>query len=204
MMKQRSLIWIGLAAIALTLSMLISNAWQADWEAAPITPFQIAQEAAETAPAPALEPGLLVSGTYEDPQGKFQVGILDGYSVSSAAGSPLFQASDGNLAYSVVRTPLSSDSPLSEVGLVEIAQQVLGRGEGFQTQTFSPVSESGLQITWTGLLSQGAAPPKPVSGTVLVKQQGAEAYLLVIASLEDSANQIAVVVSTLVETLVIL
>ncbi|NER78613.1 MAG: hypothetical protein F6K42_03365 [Leptolyngbya sp. SIO1D8] len=170
-------------------------------------------EGTETAPAleegaevnPDLESELIVSGLYEDPQGKFQIGILDGYAVSTAAGSPLFQLGDGSLAYSVIRVPLDSESPLAEIGLVEIAQQTLGRGEGFQTQTFSTVPGGGLQIFWTGRFSrQSSAPPQPISGTLLVKQQGAEAYLLIVAAFEDAVAQVPRIITTLTNTLVIL
>lgn len=202
-MKQRSFGWMGLVAIALILSVLISSVWQNGWAITSLDFFEIAQETPESESAvPDL--GLALSGTYEDPQGNFQIGILDGYAVSSAAGSPLFQNAEGSIAYSVVWVPLSSETPLSEIGLVEIAQQTLGQGEGFQTQTFNAVPDGGLEISWRGRLSQGADPPRPVSGVVLVQQEGAEAYLLVVAALEDATSQVSEVVSTLTDTLTIL
>lgn len=201
-MRQRTFWWLGLAVLALALSVLVSNAWLGGWIAAPLNPIQIAQEIPSVdAPSP---DELSIIGDYTDPQGNFQVGLLEGYTSSFAAGSPLFQNGDGSLAYSVVRVPLSGEALLSEIGLVEIVQQALGQGEGFQTQTFNTVSDGGIQIAWTGRLSQGAAPPQPVSGTVLVKQQGAEAYLLVVAALESATDQVPDLVSTLAGTLVIL
>ena len=191
-------------AIAVILSVLVGSTWQKSWTAVSPTSLQVAQETPEAAPVPDSGPALVISGTYEDPQGKFQVGILDGYTVSSAAGSALFQLGDGSLAYSVIWVPLNSDSPLPDIGMVDIAQETLGRGEGFQTQTFSTVPGGGLQIAWTGRLSQGTVPPQSVSGRILVKQQGAEAYVLVVAALEDDSAQVPAIVSTLMETLVIL
>lgn len=203
-MKRRSLWWTGLAVLTIVVSMVVGSHWHQSRAAAPSQLFgQAAQPSAETVPDTDSESKLTFSGTYEDPQGTFQIGILEGASVSSAAGSPLFQIDNGNLAYSIVRVPLSSDAPLSEVGLVELAQQTLGQGEGFQTQTFSPVAGGGLQIAWVGQFTQAAATPQPVSGTVLTKQQGTAAYLLVVAALEAAAGDVPGVVSALTDTLVI-
>ncbi|MEM9505981.1 MAG: hypothetical protein AAGA01_18750 [Cyanobacteria bacterium P01_E01_bin.43] len=202
-MNRRSMGWMGLAAIALTLSLWIGQSWQANSVAISSEPLPLAQ--ATTEELPVLESAAAsISGVYEDPQGNFQIGILDGVTVSSVSGSPLFQTADGSLAYGVVRIPLTSDGPVSDIGLVALAQQTLGNGEGFQTQSFIPVPEGGLQIPWSGRLSQGNAPPQPVSGTVLAKQQGATVYLLTIAALESAAPQVPQVLSTLSDTLTIL
>lgn len=164
----------------------------------------VAQEATDdTDPIPS-NPGIPITGNYEDPQGNFQVGLLEGYATRSAAGSPLFQNDDGSLAYSIVRVPLESETQLSEIGLVEIAQQTLGQGEGFQTQTFNTLPDGAVQIDWLGRLSQGTAPPQPVSGTILAKQQGAAAYLIVVAALDAAVEQVPDIVSTLADTLVVL
>ncbi|MDB9529129.1 hypothetical protein PN498_24265 [Oscillatoria sp. CS-180] len=200
-MSRRSVGWMGVAAIALTVALLLGY----DWNNSGLTrsSFQIAQEAPTDIPElTAAEPA--ISGTYEDPQGNFQIGILDGYGVSSMAGSPLFQSLDGGLAYSVVTVPLETDAPLSDIGLVDLAQTALSNGEGFQTQTFTPVSGGGLQISWSGRFSQGTSPSQPISGVVLAKQQGGEAYLLVVAALEEADLQVAQVVSTLASTLTLL
>ncbi|MEO1182518.1 MAG: hypothetical protein AAFX51_17110 [Cyanobacteria bacterium J06636_28] len=188
--------------VALAVSLLVGNSWQESWIAASSRPVKVAQEAVETAPPAATELG--IAGNYEDPQGNFQVGLLEGYAASSVAGSPLFQNSDGSLAYSVIRVPLASETRLSEIGLVEIAQKTLGQGEGFQTQTFNTVPDGGVQIDWNGRLSEGAAPPQPISGTILAKQQGAAAYLIVVAALDAVVEQVPDVVSTLAGTLVVL
>lgn len=202
-MKRRSFWWVGLAAIALMLSVVISIIGQKGWIAtsSPSSSFQIAQETPETGST--TPETLALSGTYEDPQGNFQVGILEGYAVSAVAGAPFFQSPDGSVAYGLVQTPLGSETPLSEIGLVEIVQQTMGQGEGFQTQTFKTV-DGGLEIAWTGRFSQGSAPPQPVSGTVLVQQKGANAYLLVVAVLESATAEVPAIFSTLVNSLTIL
>lgn len=201
-MQRRSVGWWRIVAVAIALSLLLSHSWDRLGKATAGAPFQIAQAPSEETIADPL--ASVVSGLYEDPEGNFQIAILEGFGVNTVAGAPLFQTVDGNLAYSVVQVPLATAAPLPEIGLVEIAQQTLGNGEGFQTQTFSPLAGGGLQIAWSGRLSQGAAPPQSVSGTILAKQQGPTAYLLVVAALAEAEPQVPFVVTTLAETLEIL
>lgn len=202
-MKRQPFWWIGLCAIALGASLLISSVVPSAGSANSTTGFLVAQEEPEGVPV-LTEPAPAVVAPYEDPQGKFKVGILDGYVATAAAGSPVFYANDGSLAYSVVRVPLVSEAPLSDLGLVEIAQRTFGEGEGFQTQTFSTVADGGLEIAWTGRFSQGAGAPQPVSGSILVRQQGADAYVLAVAALPDAVNQVPSVLNVLAGTLEIL
>lgn len=198
-MRRRSF-WWGLLAIACTLSVLFSRGWQLSGTATAAVP--IIAQGAENEFTVARE--LTLSGIYEDPQGTFQIGILDGYSINTVSGSPLFQTGDGSLAYSVVQVALATEVPLSDIGLVDIAQRTFGRGEGFQTQTFNTVPGGGVQITWTGQLSQGRTPPQPLSGTILVKQQATAAYLLIVAAADDATAQVPAVIATLIETLTLL
>jgi hypothetical protein len=121
--------------------------------------------------------------------------------MSMVSGSPLFQKQDGSAAYSIVRVPLTGDAPLADIALVEIVQRSLGRGEGFQTQAFNPLPGGGLQIAWTGRLSQGATPAKPVSGTVLAKQQRAQVFLVVVAALETAVNELPQVAASVFNSL---
>ncbi len=196
-MKRRVWGWVGIGAIALLISIWLGQAWQPQGQVAAIVPI-----AQAPAPVPTVTPAApILSGTYTDPQGQFEIGILDGYAVSTVAGSPLFQTKDGSLAYSVVRVPLNSEVLLTDIAIVDITQSTLGRGEGFQTKVFTPLSGGGLQIDWVGRFSQGQAPTKPVQGTVLAKQKGAVMYLLVVAALEEASAQIPVTVSTLMNTL---
>ena len=202
-MNRRPLAWLGVAAIALVVSLLVSSSG-GNFGVAVFADVQIVQETTDTPPSSTVVPSPIISGTYEDPQGRFQIGILNGYIVSSVSGSPLLQNADGSLAYSVVRVPLNSEAPIPDIGLVEFAQQTLNNGEGFQTQTFTLVPGGGLQIAWSGRLSQGGTPPQPISGTALAKQQGTEVYLLVIAALESGVSQVPQLVSLLSDSLTIL
>ncbi|MEM6521810.1 MAG: hypothetical protein AAF892_12160 [Cyanobacteria bacterium P01_D01_bin.71] len=198
-MHRRSLGWLGVAAIALILSLFFGSGGRltqpAPSSATVLTTQAPADEDSElTAAAPAF------SGTYEDPQGSFQIGILDGATTTTAGSAPLFVTADSSLAYSVVTLPLESEAPLTDIALVELTRQTLDYGEGFQTQTFTSVPE-GLQIAWTGRLSQSAGPPQPVSGSVLARQQGAAVYLLVVAALESATAQVPQVLVALADSL---
>lgn len=201
---RRWILLTGMAAIALAMSVIIGSAWQREGIAVSSAPVGIAQDVLPETTADETTSEMPIVGTYEDPQGRFQIGILESYSTNSVSGSPLFQAEDGSVAYSVVTVPVSNEAPLSDIALVEIAQQTFESGEGFQAQAFSTVPGGGLQIAWTGRLSAGAGPPQAVSGEILAKQQASEVYLLVIAAMEDGGANVSQTVSTLVSTLKIL
>ncbi|RZM79737.1 hypothetical protein [Leptolyngbya iicbica] len=197
-MNRRSLGWIGVAAIALIAALMFGTGQVWLRPALSIEPPLLAQTTPEeTVSADGAAPAL--SGTYEDPQGNFQIGLLEGVTTTTAGGSPLFTLPDGSLSYSVVQLPLESEAPLPEVTLVALANQALNNGEGFQTQTFTAVPR-GLQIEWTGRLSQRGA-PQPVSGSILANQQGATVYLLVVAALEDATAQVPQTLVTLADSL---
>jgi len=197
-MNRRSLGWIGIAAIALVAAVMFGTGHVWLTPALSIEPPLVAQtETEETLSTDGAAPTL--SGIYSDPQGNFQVGLLEGVVTTTAGGAPLFTRSDGSLAYSVVQLPLDSAAPLPEVTLVALANQALNNGEGFQTQTFTAVPQ-GLQIEWTGRLSQrGSA--QPVSGRILASQQETVVYLLVVAALEDAAAQVPQTLVTLADSL---
>jgi hypothetical protein len=197
-MNRRSLGWIGVAAIALIAALMFGTGQVWLTPALSIETSLLAQTTTE-ATVGADEAVPVLTGTYEDPQGNFQIGLLEGVATTMAGGSPLFTLPDGSLSYSVVPLPLESETPLPEVTLVALANQALNNGEGFQTQTFTAVPQ-GLQIEWTGRLSQRGA-PQPVSGSILASQQGATVYLLVVAALEDAAAQVPQTLVTLADSL---
>lgn len=175
---------------------------------APVQPASAptASPAPAASPAPQPPTTLPINGTFQDPQKRFEIGILGPMTVSSAGGNPLFQQPDGNLAYTVAVVPLSpgTTNALPDVALLQAAEDTFGRGEGFQTTGFQAVEGGGLQISWLGRLSQGATPPKPVSGSILAKQQGNQIFLLLVAALEPNANQVQGAIATLAPTLKVL
>ncbi|HIK45985.1 MAG TPA: hypothetical protein IGR64_14050 [Leptolyngbyaceae cyanobacterium M65_K2018_010] len=154
-------------------------------------------------PIPTLAPALpMLSGNFEDPQERFQIGIFEGYQVSTAAGRPVFQAPDGRLAYTVAIAPLPAGVALaSEADLLNAAQQTFGRGEGFIPGDTQPLPGSGLRMNWTGRLSQGAGPPQPISGKIFARQRDRSVFLLLVAATPAGEAQLADAILTLGSTL---
>ncbi|MFQ4137427.1 hypothetical protein PGN35_014015 [Nodosilinea sp. PGN35] len=156
------------------------------------------------APPPALAPALpMVSGSFADPQGRFQIGIFEGYSVSSAGGNPLFQAADGSLAYTVAVAPLPS-ALTPEAALVAAAESTFGAGEGFVAgDDVQPIPGGGIRINWTGRLSQGAAPPQPITGKIFARQRGESVFLLLVAATQTAEPQLSDAINALGGTLTV-
>jgi hypothetical protein len=202
-MKRRHLWWLGLAAIAL-LGVLLGRFLGMTPALATMPTEPVAQVIAQdAAPETAPEAGLALSGTYSDDGERYQIGLADGYQVTKAAGSPIFTAPDGALAYSVVVAPLSTDTPLADIALVELVQDTFGRGEGFQTQTFGPV-EGGLQVNWNGNFTPAMPPSTPMTGAVVAQQRGTAAYLLMVAAQEQAADQVPTALSALLSSFQVL
>ncbi|MDJ1182271.1 hypothetical protein [Roseofilum casamattae] len=155
-------------------------------------------------PIPEVEeptaPPLPVGGTYEDPNGFYQVAILEGYKVSSTSRSPLFESPDGDLAYTVLRLPRITKQRLTDGILAQIAIEELTQGEGFVATEYSPVAEGTVQVPWTGTLTQGRS-GQPMSGVILSSQPEQDVFLVLIAATETGAEQVPNVVSTLLDGL---
>jgi hypothetical protein len=183
--------WLTLAVITLAVSLLLSR--EPGWL---VTPLQ----AQTNAPPPALAPALpMVSGSFEDAQGRFEVGILEGFEVSSVGGAPMFQAPPGSLAYTVVVAPAEPNASNPE--LLQVATDVFGQGEGFTTGDVQSLPGGGLRIDWMGQLSQGAAPPQPIVGQILAKQRDTDVFLLMVAATDAGAEQVGDAIATLGSTL---
>lgn len=155
------------------------------------------------APPPVLAPALpMVSGSFEDPQGRFQIGILEGYSVSSVGSTPLFQAADGSLAYTVAVAPLlAASSP--EAAMVAAAESTFGAGEGFVVSDIQPIAGGGVRLNWAGRLSQGAAPPQPITGKIFARQRDAQVFLLMVAATSAGEAQVSDAINALGSTLIV-
>ncbi|MEO0491263.1 MAG: hypothetical protein AAFZ49_17185, partial [Cyanobacteria bacterium J06659_2] len=153
-MKQKS-IWVaGLALMGLIATLFFSqvHGFRAvamapeGWSltTAPHAPTVVAQAEAPAGESETVAPaGVQISGDYQDPEGRFQIGILEGFSVNSVAASPLFEARDGSLAYSVVVLPTGGDvgidAPLTDAALAQAVKNTFTRGEGFQTTGFEVI-----------------------------------------------------------------
>jgi hypothetical protein len=142
-------------------------------------------------PAPVASP-LPVTGTYKDPNGRFQVGILRNFSVSPLAGSVLIEARDGNLAYTVLTLPQSqlgvSGGVIDNDALVKVAQMAFKQGEGFETGEARTIP-GGLQIDWVGNLTI-AGNTQNVGGVILARPLKDNVALVLIAATEAGGDQV--------------
>ncbi|MBE9138788.1 hypothetical protein IQ254_16570 [Nodosilinea sp. LEGE 07088] len=185
-----------MGAIALGISLMLAQGMSLD------RPHSAAVAQGNPSP-PLLAASLpMVTGNFEDPQGRFQIGIFDGYSVSSAGGSPVFQAADGSLAYTVAVTPAPpAESP--EAALVVAAEDTFGAGEGYVASDVQPIPGGGVRINWSGRLSQGAAPPQAISGKIFARQRDAEVFLLLVAATDSAEAQLSDAIIALGGTLIV-
>lgn len=150
---------------------------------------------------------LPLSGDYQDPGDRFQVGILEGYKVSSIGNAPLIESGDGSLAYTVVVLPQVNGQPfdqfVTDAALAQAAQQVFQRGEGFQTTGFQTVVQGGTLISWTGSLTIGGQ-TQPIEGVILARQAAGTIFLLLVAATETGVDQVSSAIATLANSLQIL
>jgi len=142
----------------------------------------------------------LVGGTYQDPAGRFQVGILEGYNVSAVGVSPLFSSPDGNLAYTVVVRSRSSSRPLTAATLAQIAIDTFRRGEGFIPDRFRPLGSGRVVIPWTGSLTMGGN-TQPMGGIIFVSQPQQDILMLLISATETGGASVDAAVATLADSL---
>jgi hypothetical protein len=189
----------AIATLALLVMVLVGQ------HASQMSPAGSGPALAQNNPPPQeLAPSLpMVSGQFEDPQGRFQVGILNSYQVSAVNGSPLFQAPDGSLAYTVVVStrPDGTPDPLPERSLAAIVNETFGEGEGFVSSNLQSIPGGGIQLDWMGRLTQRSGPPEPVSGKVFVNQRGTNVYMLLVAATAASTAQVNDAITTLGGTL---
>lgn len=181
---------------------------------APADPTAPASPAPTVAPAPLPVPAaptvepefepLPLSGNYEDESGLFQVGILEGFTVNKAGAAPLFEASDGNVAYTVAIAPIDFNSTprnLSNEALVRVTERVFGRGEGFRIQSVgSTTANGGVPMGWIGSLTVGGK-TQPMQGSIIARQAGSNVVLLLVAATESGAETLTSVTGTLAESL---
>lgn len=143
-----------------------------------------------------------LDGHFVDTQDNYQIGILEGYGVTSIGNSPLIEAPDGHLAYTVVTVPQvqnSFDRPLSDAALAQVAQGIFSRGEGFQATPYRSVP-GGVQISWTGQLTLGGV-AQPVGGELLALQTEKGITVLLVAATAVSAEEVPAAFSTLTNSL---
>ncbi|AFY83378.1 hypothetical protein [Oscillatoria acuminata] len=185
--------------------------------ASPSPPSSPASPTAPTLSAEELEasPVQLSEERYQDPGGRFTVGVLaeylptdneeetaergplQPYKIGSSAGIPLIESPDGNLAYTVIVQPLATARTLSNEELAEIAIEEFKRGEGFSPAEFRPVASGEVLVPWTGIFNNQT----PMQGTILVRQRDRSVYLLLISATDVAASKLEPAIALLFETL---
>ncbi len=201
---------IGLMLIAALGAILWGNLFHSPLPQA-VRPFQSSPAQAQSpspSPSPAPEatsgtffPLPLEGQSYQDPAARFQVGIIEGYTVSVLdRGSPLIESPQGDLAYTVVTRSRSTDRPLSNGSLAQIAIETFERGEGFQAGEFREAPSGGALIRWTGNLTTGGQ-AQPLSGAIIARQQGRDVVMLLIAATESATTPVDDAISVLGQSL---
>lgn len=169
----------------------------------PVAPSIPTTSAAPASTAPPAQLG----GTYADPSGRFQVGVLRNYKVSPLSGSVLIESPDGNLAYTVVAQSQPLGNPIGLIAgydntesLAKIATTVFQRGEGFQPGPARPEAGGGTVIEWDGSLTIGGN-SQPIRGVILVRPKTQNILLLLIAATQAGESQLPGALSALANSL---
>lgn len=168
-----------------------------------VPPIPVSPSLQPSLPAASTAPPLPIKGTYRDPNGRFQIGILQDYKVSPIAGAVLIEASDGNLAYTVLAQPQAqlgvAGGIIPNDALVRAAQNAFRQGEGFQTGDVRSIG-GGVQIDWTGSLTI-AGRTQPVGGVILSRQVKDSVLLVLIAATEAGGDRVLGAASALLNSL---
>ena len=181
---------LGLSAQAQSPAASPSPAPAATPPAAPttapeITPSPADLPAAEKEPEPVAVP---LETTYQDPAGRFEIGILEGYKITPIAGSPVIESPDGNLAYTVVVRQRAVEQDLDENALAQITIETFQRGEGFQAGDFQAAIPDGIQMAWNGKMTVGRK-STPVSGKILTRRGGKHLLMLLISATDTVVTE---------------
>ncbi|MGI0488664.1 hypothetical protein ACN4EK_24910 [Pantanalinema rosaneae CENA516] len=171
----------------------------------PVT-FPAGSSLTPPAPPASTAPPAALGGDYQDPNGRFRVGVLTGYKVNPLAGSVLIESPDGSLAYTVVPqsqptgVPIGFGSGLDNDVLAKVATSVFQRGEGFQPGIPRPEAGGGVVIDWTGTLTI-AGQAQPVGGVILVRSSAKNILLLLIAATQSGSGQVPSAIAALEKSL---
>lgn len=145
--------------------------------------------------------------TYQDPQGRFEVGILDDFNQLSVAGSPLFESPDGAIAYTVVTQDLfeAEAEPLPAATLAAIAITTFNQGEDFQNQPSEQLESDppAIRVPWQGTHTSPTG-SQPISGKILVQQRSGTVFLVLVAATEAGRDRQDTITNTVFSTFTLL
>jgi len=163
--------------------------------------------AASFAPPASTAPPLPMGSIYQDPSGRYRVGILQDYKVSPLAGSVLVESADSTLAYIVVPQSQPLGNPIglnagydNSESLAKIAIAAFQRGEGFQPAPAQLEEGGGAVMNWSGTLTLGGN-TQPMSGVILARPSSKHILLLLIAATQAGADRVPGAVSALANSL---
>ncbi|WP_413163370.1 hypothetical protein ACL6C3_28745 [Capilliphycus salinus ALCB114379] len=151
-------------------------------------------------PTPQVEPLPLSNNNYKDPQGRFQVGILDGYNVGFVGNFPLIESPEGNLAYTVVVKPRESSRQIPNASLAQIAIETFERGEGFTPGSYQELGTASVRVPWTGTVRIGSK-VQPIQGSILARQINNNIFLLLVSATEEKTSEIDAAIAALSDNL---
>ncbi len=163
----------------------------------PAAPATTSNPPATTLSAPTLP---LSEAPYKDPQGRFEIGILENYKVSAIADAPLIESPDGNLAYTVVVQRKITKESFTNEALAQMAINQFQRGEGFQPNQLKVLSPGEILIPWTGSLTIGKN-KQPITGEILVRQNQDQIIILLVSATENAKDNIPSAIRTLSDVL---
>jgi hypothetical protein len=162
---------------------------------------------ASFAPPASTAPPLPMGSIYQDPSGRFRVGILQDYKISPLAGSVLVESLDSNVAYVVVPQSQPLGNPIGLTAgydnsdrLAKIAIAAFQRGEGFQPAPAQLEEGGGAVMNWSGTLTLGGT-TQPMSGVILVRPSSNYILLLLVAATKAGADRVPGAVSALANSL---
>ncbi|MEL7036020.1 MAG: hypothetical protein AAFO04_10435 [Cyanobacteria bacterium J06592_8] len=164
------------------------------------TPTPKASPTPTPPPVPDVEPLPLSESNYKDPQGQFQIGILEGYNVGFVGNFPLIESPDGSLAYTVVAKPRESTRAIPNASLAQIAIEAFERGEGFKPGRYQELGTGSIKLPWTGTLKMGSK-TQPIQGSIFTRQVGNNIFLLLVSATEAKASEVDAAIVALSDTL---
>ncbi len=152
------------------------------------------------APSSTVDPLPLSETTYIDPLGRFQIGILQDYNVTTAGNWPLIESPDGSLAYTVIVKSRESDRIIPSPSLAQIAIETFEQGEDFQPGTYQAIALNEISMPWTGNVTTGST-TQPLQGKIRVRQDGQNLLILLVSATEVATEKIDPAIVTIANSL---
>jgi hypothetical protein len=135
------------------------------------------------------------TSTYQDPAGRFEVGIVSGYKMTPIAGMFVVESPENDLAYTVTVRPKAGDRYLEDDELAQVAVDTLATGEGFIAGAFTG-NDIGVELPWRGV--QGKT---PIAGRVFARQTNNSVLVLSLSTTAENTENISAILPELSQSL---